>query len=265
MPELPEVESARRLAEKALTGKRIVEVVTVEDPIMYEGVKPVTFAKTLTGRKILAVHRRGKHLWFQLDRRPWPAIHFGMTGDFHVYHNETDRPRFLKFELRLNTGRRFALTDPRRLGRIRLLNDPAREPPICELGFDPFLDTLPAKEFALALVQRKAPIKAVLLDQSFAAGVGNWIADEILYQARVNPHRRAVDLSLAEAKQIYRCLIRIIRKAVEVNGDNNRYPRAWLFHYRWGKIPNARTAKGEKIIHETLATRTTAWVPSIQK
>ncbi len=265
MPELPEVESARRFAEKVLSGKRIVKVVTVEDAIMYEGVKPCAFAKALAGRKILAVHRRGKHLWFQLDRRPWPAFHFGMTGDFQVYKKESHRPRFLKLELLLNTGRRFALTDPRRLGRIRLLNDPLHEPPICELGFDPFLDDLPLEKFTVALLQRKAPVKAVLLDQSFAAGVGNWIADEVLYQARVNPHRRAAKLSAAEAKQIYKCMIRIIRKAVKVNGDNDRYPRAWLFHYRWGKNPNAQTAKGEKIIHETLATRTTAWVPSVQK
>jgi formamidopyrimidine-DNA glycosylase len=265
MPELPEVESARRFAEKALAGKRIVHVATVEDPIMYEGVRPKAFAQALTGRKIIAICRRGKHLWFQLDRRPWPAFHFGMTGDFHLYKNESDRPRFLKLELLLNTGRRFAMTDARRLGRIRLLNDPPGEPPVRDLAFDPFLDHIPAETFISALLPRKALIKAVLLDQSFAAGVGNWIADEILYQARINPHRRAADLSVEEAKRIFKGMIRIIRKAVEVNGDNDRYPRTWLFHYRWGKNPDARTAKGEKIIHETLATRTTAWVPSIQK
>lgn len=265
MPELPEVESARRTAERLLRGRRIAAVTAVPDSIVYTGVAPRQLAQQLRGRTVLAVRRRGKHLWFELDRRPWPAFHFGMTGEFFRYRRLADRPRFLKMELRLASGLRFAFADARRLGRIRLLDDPPSVPPISRLGFDPFLDQARASEFLLALGRRKAPVKAVLLDQTVAAGVGNWIADEVLYQARINPHRRAADLSALEARRLLQKLTHIIHTAVAAHGENDRYPRTWLFHARWGKVDGAVTARHEKIIHETIGGRTTAWVPAIQQ
>jgi formamidopyrimidine-DNA glycosylase len=91
-----------------------------------------------------------------------------------------------------------AFTDARRFARIRLREDPLTSPPIGDLGFDPLLDRLPLEEFHKRLKKRKAPIKALLLNQSFAAGVGNWIADEVLYQAAVHPMVPAADLSPAQ-------------------------------------------------------------------
>jgi len=140
MPELPEVERGRRLAERVLVGRRIARVATVPDAIVYAGVTPRRFASALRGRCVLAVQRRGKHLWLELDRRPWPTFHFGMTGSFREYRHARDRPRFWKCELCSDDGRRLAMPNARRLGRIRLLDDPAGEPPIADLGFDPLLD-----------------------------------------------------------------------------------------------------------------------------
>jgi len=265
VPELPEVESARRMAARVLTGRRIVAVATVRDSIMYAGISPMRFASALRGRMVRGVGRRGKHLWLELDCRPWPAFHFGMTGYFEKYSRPEERPRFWKMELLLDNHTRFALSDARRLGRIRLLNDPANEPPICDLGFDPLSDSDLGPRFVQELRRRKAPVKAVLLDQSFSAGVGNWIADEVLYQSKIRPQRRGCDLSPAEAQCLFRKVIAVIRRAVDVDGNNDRYPRTWLFHYRWGKMAGAVTFKGEKIVHETIGGRTTAWVPAVQK
>src|SRR5512139_406036 len=83
MPELPEVETARRRAQRALRGKRIVGVSVVHDPIVYEGVTPARFAATLRGRHVLAVHRKGKHLWMELDRPPFPLFHFRIERQGH--------------------------------------------------------------------------------------------------------------------------------------------------------------------------------------
>lgn len=265
MPELPEVERARRLAEKRLASKRILRVATTADAIVYSGVQPARFARALKGARVRAVHRRGKHIWFELDRRPWPAFHFGMTGSFKVYEHPADRPRFWKVELLMEDGVRLAMPDPRRLGRIRLLDDPEHEPPIGQLGFDPLLDMPPLKAFAAGLSHRKAPIKAVLLDQSFAAGVGNWIADEVLYQARIAPARHACGLGLEAVRRLRSTILRVIRKAVEVDADNTLFPKTWLFHHRWGRNAHAVTHRGEKIVHATIGGRTTAWVPSVQK
>ncbi|NLX05275.1 MAG: hypothetical protein GXY33_09035 [Phycisphaerae bacterium] len=265
MPELPEVEFARRQAEKALLGRRIVRVAVDDDRIVFDGIPPARFASALTDRTVLAIGRRGKHLWIELDRRPWPTFHFGMTGYFETYRDPADRPRFWKAELLTDDGLFLTMVNKRRLGRIRLRHDPPAEPPISRLGFDPLADRLSPSRFAAMLTRRNATIKAVLLDQSFIAGVGNWIADEVLYQARIAPARIASGLTPQEVSRIFSKLRSIIRKAVELDADNERFPRTWLFHHRWGKNAEARTHRGEKIIHQTIGGRTTAWVPARQK
>jgi formamidopyrimidine-DNA glycosylase len=265
LPELPEVENARRRASRVLRGRRITRVATVEDPIVYEGVSPRRFAAALCGRRVEAVRRKGKHLWLELDRRPWPLFHFGMTGSFEIYADGRERPRFWKVELTTEEGVRLAMPDPRRFGRIRLQQEPERESPLRDLGFDPLL-FLPGAETLQALLARRwAPIKAVLLDQGVFAGVGNWIADEVLFQAGIRPHRPAADLGAREVRRLRSALRRIVTRAVALGADSDRFPRSWLFHHRWGKDASARTARAEKIVHETIGGRTTAWVPARQR
>jgi formamidopyrimidine-DNA glycosylase len=265
MPELPEVEAARRRAERHLGGRRILAVAAAADPIVIEGTSPRRLAAALRGRRVVALHRRGKHLWFELDRRPWPLFHFGMSGSFKLYRDGDPRPRFWKVELAAEGGRRLALADPRRLGRVRLQRDPERERPLSALGFD-VLDELPsAPDLAAVLARRDAPTKAVLLDQSVFAGVGNWIADEVLYQAGLDPRRRASSLSSEEVGRLRARLRAIVQRAVAVDADSSRFPRRWLFHRRWGRKEGAHTSRGERIVHLTVGGRTTAWVPTRQR
>lgn len=264
MPELPEVETGRKIAERALSGRKIACVTTVQDPIVYHKISPRKLADAVSGRTVVGVRRKGKQLWMELDRRPWPGFHFGMTGSFHVYTAKRDRPTFWKIELVSDTGQRLAMVNKRRLGRIRLFDDPLREKPIVDLGFDPLYEMPDAAAFAESVRKRKIPIKVLLLDQSFAAGVGNWIADEVLYQARIAPQRRADQLSAKEVQSIRSCIKRIIQRAVEVDADADRFPRTWLFHHRWGKKKTAVTARGEGVQFDTLGGRTTAWVPDRQ-
>jgi formamidopyrimidine-DNA glycosylase len=264
MPELPEVERARREVQRGTAGRTIVKVATVADPIVYSGVPPARVASALRGRRIVAIRRKGKHLWMELDRRPWPAFHFGMTGSFHVYDDPTARPRFWKLEMQLSGGRFLAFRDVRRFARIRLQQDPPGEPPISRLGFDP-LEGLPsASNLHAILRRRRAPLKALLLDQALFAGVGNWIADEVLYQARLSPHRLGVSLSLPEVRRVRSAVHSIIKTAVAASADSELFPKTWLFHDRWGRQRDARTYRGESIVHETVGGRTTAWIPGRQ-
>jgi formamidopyrimidine-DNA glycosylase len=106
----------------------------------------------------------------------------------------------------------------------------------------------------------------VLLDQSFSAGVGNWIADEVLYQARIDPRRRAHTLTPAEVGRIRRQLQRVITTAVRVGADSDRFPPKWLFHTRWSKrLKSPMTPRGERIRYLTVGGRTTAWVAEVQR
>ena len=279
IPELPEVERGRRIAMKVVLGRRITEARCTDDPIVFEGVPASRFRKALLGRRVLAVKRHGKHLWFELDRRPWPCLHFGMTGGFHTSPGgprvklkssakSPDRawpPRFTKLQLVFDDGGELIVADARRLGRIRLRHDPAHEPPISLLGFDAHRALPPFPAFRDLVRQRGAPLKALLLDQSFAAGVGNWIADEVLYQARLDPRRRANTLADPEIARMRASLKRVIDTSVRLSNDSDRYPSGWLFHRRWGKNPRAVTRTGERIRHITLGGRTTAWVPARQR
>src|ERR671934_1824578 len=84
MPELPDVEAARVLLTRAARGHRITRVWCADDPIVFVRVSAARFRRALVGRLITGVHRHGKHLWLELDARPWPCFHFGMSGGFHL-------------------------------------------------------------------------------------------------------------------------------------------------------------------------------------
>lgn len=277
MPELPEVERHRRMAERVAVGQIIRRVRCADDPIVIDGVAPRALEKSLTGRRMVASHRHGKQLWLELDRPPHLLLHFGMTGSLYapgepileiesaIAPGALWPPRFTKLDLELEDGGRLAFTNARRLGRVRLRERPREEPPISQLGFDPLVGLPSPQAFAALCARRRVPVKAALLDQALFAGVGNWIADEVLYQAKIDPRRPLSSLAPAEVKRLRTKLRHVIARSCEVDAEKDRLPKSWLFHHRWGKNPEARTARGERIEHLEIAGRTTAWVPSVQR
>ena len=278
MPELPEVEHGRRIAEGVARGRRIARVTCARDPIVFEGVSATRWREALTGRRVEAVHRHGKHLLFALDARPWPLFHFGMTGAFRVpgeralplastgrQADDAWPPRFTRIRLAFDDGGELAMTNARRLGRIRLREDPWREPPLSRLGFDPLTGLPRTRDVARRIAGRRVSLKGLLLlDQTFAAGVGNWMADEILYQARLDPRRAASSLAPEEIARLRAKIGSVTRRAVAVDAEKERFPRTWLFHHRWGRRADARTSRGEAVDFFTLSGRTMAWVPAVQ-
>ena len=278
MPELPEVERGRRIAERTAVGRRIERVRCDDDPIVFHGVTPRSCRRALTGGEVRGTGRHGKYLWLELDSRPWPVIHFGMTGALRAkdepplqLESGPDEspgawpPRFSKLHLFLDDGGELVFTNARRLGRVRMVNDPRAESPIRDLGFDPLLDLPSARDLAAAIGRRTVTLKGLLLDQSFAAGVGNWIADEVLYQAGLDPRRRACSLDPDEVRRLRTKLGHVVRTAVRVDADNRRFPKGWLFHRRWHRGGSDVTSDGLSIRRDTVAGRTTAWVPERQR
>ncbi len=277
MPELAEVEHGRRMLDRLARGKRVVDAWCADDDIVIEAT-PSEVVGALHGATITGAHRWGKQLWIAFDRPPCVCLHFGMTGGIRTPGDDplvlessgadVDRawpPRFCKLHVTLDDGTRFGFVNSRRLGRVRLRDDPRNQPPISKLGFDPFLAMPGKKEFAALVKRRKIPIKALLLDQKFAAGVGNWIADEVLYQARVRPRRRADRLRLVEIEALRAALSSVVGAAVAVDARKDEFPAEWLFHRRWGKQKDATTHDGHAIRHDDIGGRTTAWVPTVQR
>ena len=124
----------------------------------------------------------------------------------------------------MEDGTRLAMPDPRRFGRIRLQERPEDEHPLASLGFDPLEGLPPAREIARRLRPRGGAVKSVLLDQSLFAGVGNWIADEALYQAAIDPRRPASSLAPREVARLRARLHAIVRRAVAVGADDTPLP-----------------------------------------
>lgn len=289
MPELAEVETVRKQIATRLKNHRIEDVILDEsDKYLFAFAKPKDVKSALKGAKIKGAGRKGKYFWIELDRKPWPIFHLGMSGNVAILdpnskskaHEKVwggaklwsqpdsdfrDRLAHSRLVLDLSKGAELAYLDPRRFGRMWLTDDPWNHSRIKQLGFDPLLDFPTAKILAAKLLKRKQAIKAVLLDQSLFAGIGNWLADEILFHAKLNPHILSSKLKPAQIATLRKSVLAVVKKAVSVDADYERFPKTWLFHERWGKSKTAKTSRGHKIKHEQIGGRTTAWVPQVQK
>lgn len=279
MPELAEVETVCRLLRRVLVGKRIQRIEIVPDTIVFQASRK-TVEDALVGRTVRAIGRRGKTFWIELAG-PGPTVyaHLGMTGWIREvgtegvrlqghgdapFDDEAGRPRFLKLRIEAG-GKAVAFTDARRLGRIWLGPDPDEEPRVKRLGRDAYADLPTAAELAAVFARRRIPIKALLLAQNVLAGLGNWLVDEVLYQARISPKRIASTLDKREVAALRRKIASVVKKAVDVGADHARFPKTWLFEHRWGGGRGSQQIGGHRILREEVGGRTTAWVPALQK
>ncbi|KAJ0075442.1 hypothetical protein Patl1_34599 [Pistacia atlantica] len=256
MPELPEVEAARRAIEENCVGKKIVKLIIADDPKVIDGVSASEFEASLLGKTIVSAHRKGKNMWLCLDSPPFPSFQFGMAGAVYIKGvavtkykrsavKDTDEwpSKYSKFFVELDDGLEMSFTDKRRFAKVRLLKDPASVPPISDLGPDALLEPMTVDEFTKSLSKKKIAIKALLLDQSFISGIGNWVADEVLYQARIHPLQISASLSKESCATLLECIKEVVQNAVEVDADCSRFPLKWLFHFRWGKKPGKVSGK----------------------
>jgi formamidopyrimidine-DNA glycosylase len=225
MPELPEVETARAVIERAALDRRIVDV-DDSDTFVLRPHLPGDVRTALVGRSLTAAHRQGKSMWCDTsDGGPVLGVHLGMSGKIVItdadgteidggdYWERGRQPgdyRFTRFALAFADGGRMLLVDPRRLGRVRL------DPPVEKLG--PDARTITPAQFRDAITRGDAPVKARLLDQHALAGVGNLLADEILWLARINPARSTAQLSGPDVDRLLRGLRRAVRTAIESGG-----------------------------------------------
>lgn len=279
MPELPEVETVRRLLERTMVGGQIRAAMCATDDLVYQS-PPDQVQASLEGAQVTAAGRKGKLFWLELADRPTLYAHLGMSGwvreigapEFRLLNHgnaplddEEGVPRFCKLDLVATSGARVVLTDGRRLARIFLGESPATEKRVAKLGPDCFTD-LPSPEFLEQLFgRRKAPIKAVLMDQGLLSGIGNWVADEVLYHARIAPQRSSNSLDLKEVNALHGAIQSVLALSVSAGADADKYPSNWMFHHRWGGSKGADLIEGMEIVREQVGGRTTAWVPALQR
>lgn len=183
-------------------------------------------------------------------------------------------PRFWKFQLVTegDPGTEVAFTDPRRFGRVRLVDCPGKDirkhSPLVENGPDPVVDADVFTESYLRdkMRARHVPIKALLLDQTMLSGIGNWVADETLYQAQLHPEQYCDEFGDKEVARLFSMIRYVCQTAVDKLGDSDEFPEHWLFNHRWGKgAKGAKLPNGEKLAFITVGGRTSCYAPAVQK
>ena len=274
----------------------------VPDEIIFTKVAAEYIQTVGQGHQVLEVGRWGKQLWIVLDKatrngRDALLIHLGMTG--FVQFKGTDRlwyegaslkeqkkekeeqiytwpPRFTKFIITFTSAERememeMAFCDPRIFATIDVIEELSTTNTrsiIIEkfkLGFDPLNGMLSLKVFEKELneFKRKINVKTLLMEQTFVAGLGNWMADDILMEARILPQRTVTSLSKSEISALHKAIKKITDVSVEANADKSKFPKIWLFHIRWRH--GDTTLSGLKVSKGKIAGRSTFWIPALQK
>jgi formamidopyrimidine-DNA glycosylase len=213
VPELPEVETVRARLEPVLVGRRF-ERVEILDPRVTRPVEPREVAAELEGELVKAVERRGKYLVVRFETGRVLLIHLRMTGTLrHVRDGTSEHDPHLRVVVNLDDGSDVIYRDVRRFGTWLLL----------EPGED--TDYL-AASLAARLNRRRAPVKAALLDQRAAAGMGNIYADEALWRAQIHPLRAAGDLDEQEVKRLHKAVREALEAGIARQGTTLRDYRA---------------------------------------
>ena len=265
MPELPEVETARRLIADLALGRPIVGVDDA-DTFVCRPHSPGELRSALTGRTLTAAHRRGKAIWCETsgvdgsDLGPILGIHLGMNGRIVVTAQDgwvaeggdppgrdaqPRKPEWDRFTLEFADGGRLALFDKRRLARIQL------DPDIDRLGPDA-AEVTPA-EFRTLITKGTIAVKARLLDQSKIAGVGNLLADEMLWQAKIPPATPVDHLRPRDVNRLYQAMRSVLESAAAHGGAHTGEVIA--ARRRGGSCPRC----GAPMVHGTVGGRSTWW------
>ncbi len=265
MPELAEVEHSRRLWDVGLG--QIVEAVLVRRPEIrvFRGTDVHALVRGITGQPYFSSEARGKQMACRFGEKGdrWLGVHLGMAGRLRVEPVGTEPAKHDYLRLQ-QASRALVFSDRRFFGRI-LYHEGEGEPAWWSRIPPSILDRRFTAAAVEEFLQRRkgTPLKAMLLMQERFPGIGNWMADEILWRARFDPRRRAGTLDAEEARTLWRITRDVCRKAIETVDEQWEYPESWLFRHRWepgGRCPRCRTV----LDREDVGGRTTCWCARCQ-
>ncbi|UFH55208.1 Fpg/Nei family DNA glycosylase [Spirosoma sp. KNUC1025] len=235
MPELPEVEIRRQYLETSSLNQPI-NYIEVEDKKLLT-TEYSSLLDALTGRQFTSTYRVGKNLFVLTDK---PGIivhmHFGMTGDLEYYHSSLDRPRFARIVFEFANGFNLGFLCPRKFERIGLIDSIDAFLLRKKIGPDALAISL--TELRDRICRKKALIKSILLDQSVVAGLGNWIVDEVLFQAFIHPEQRGDTLTDSQYSQLHDAIYLVLETAIRFEATYRDFPNNFLIHVReWDDSP----------------------------
>jgi formamidopyrimidine-DNA glycosylase len=257
VPELPDVEGYRRTFERRARGKRVRAVHGI-DVSMLRNTSPQGLSRALRGKRFARPERQGKLLICPADGVAL-VLHFGMTGTF-VWSTNGPRHNHDRMTLAFDDGE-LRYRNMRKFGGIWLAHD-QRELEQIRGRLGPDWQSVSRKQFDELLARRKASLKALLMNQALASGLGNLTADESLWQARIDPRRRASSLDSSERRVLYQKIQKVLRDSIPYGLVPSK--RTWLTgarDRRDGTCPRC----GARLERETIAGRTTVFCPVEQR
>ena len=271
MPELPEVETIKEDLRELVVGYTI-ESAEVLDPALVEEPSPEEFARGLAGKRITGARRRAKHLIVELDGGEFIVFQLKIGGQLLLVPPVGEPETALMLILHLDGGRRLFLRDETRFTRARLLDEEGLYDRLSSLGPEPFSEGFTPEYLPSKVGSRRAQIKPLLLDQKVVSGIGNIYVDEILYDARLHPRRKANTLSGGEWEGLYTAIrenlaagvehrgttVRLYRDVLDRGGDHQNYLR--VFEKQGEPCPGC----GGEVVREKVGGRPTHYCPGCQ-
>jgi len=263
MPELAEVEYFRKIWDAGLKQK-VTSVSLHRGKRVFRGSDTDRLVEKLTGAQLAASSSHGKQMLFAFSGGGWLGVHLGMSGQLSVEPADYEPGRHDHLVL-AQKQQSLVFHDPRMFGRVRF--DDSKDPPAWWRALPPAVTT---PEFSAKLVREfleghpRLPLKAALLLQEGFPGIGNWMADEILWQSRLHPKRKAGEIDAEETRKIHRHTRHIATVSLETIGEDfSDPPKSWLLHYRWKKKGNCPRCQNV-LHHATIGGRTTCWCAHCQ-
>lgn len=261
MPELPEVEIMRQYFESAALNKKIAHL-EFHDPLFKVfKTSPEELEKALVGQSFEETQRIGKYLFARINSGAWLHLHFGMTGDLELFRSES-LPKYTRFVIGFEDGDKLAYRDLRKFGVIEIVASPQEYQAAHQLGTD--LLKVSKLDFCSALENRKVAVKTALLDQKHFAGIGNWIADEMLFNCGIHPQKACADLDYKSFEALLKEGQAIVKEAIAQDTHYGDFPQHFFVNYRKEGIchPDYPNSPVERLV---VGGRGTFIVPEKQK
>lgn len=259
MPELPEVEGYKIYIDSTSLHQQISGFDCRDDRLLKQ--PKSDFEQHLLHQELKETQRVGKYLFLKTTGDKILVVHFGMTGRPKYYKQEDDRPKFGHIQLTFSNGFHFSFINKRKFGWWDLIDSIEEFKKEHKLSDDAI--ELSFEDFEASFQNRKTDIKKVIMDQSVAAGVGNWMADEILYQSKIHPKKRVEDITTEDLKTVYESMKKVIEVAIENDAHYKDFPENFLMHFRKEGATCFHT--GADIQKIKVGGRTTYFSPKWQK
>lgn len=217
MPELPEVETFVRELEPDLAGRKVVDAAVHWSKIIAVPTAE-EFCQQIVGEEFVSFGRRAKYMLLGLSSGATLIVHLRMTGHLQVLPADAQPDKHTHVVMRLDDGHTLHYQDPRKFGRLWLVGDV--EPILSKLSAEPLSAEFTTKWLSQRLQSRNAPIKALLLDQTISAGVGNIYADEALHLSGIHPTRPGASLKPGEIKKLHAAIRTVLQQGIAKHGSS---------------------------------------------